>query len=67
MKTQEWAKLIADKKSLVTIIFGQCNDATRTEIALGTNYEAHCDAGDLISFLKRLRTVCYESDDGGLL
>ena len=31
IKTQEWAKLNADKKSLMNIIFGQCNDATRTE------------------------------------
>ena len=39
LKLQEWSKLTADKKSLITIIFGQCNDTTRTEIALGTNYK----------------------------
>ena len=36
-KTQKWAKLTANKKSLITIIFGQQDDATRTKIALGTN------------------------------
>ena len=45
-----WSKLVSDKKSLITIIFGQCNDATRTKIA----------------FLTRLRTICYKSDDGDL-
>ena len=58
IKKQEWAKLTANKKSLITIIFGQCNDAIRTEISLGTNYKADCDNGNLINFLKRLRTVC---------
>ena len=66
IKSQEWAKLISDKKSLITIIFGQCNDATRTKIAHGTTYEAECDNRNLINFLTRLRTICYKSDDGGL-
>ena len=37
IKSQEWAKLISDKKSLITIIFGQCDGATRTKIVLSTN------------------------------
>ena len=28
MKLQEWNKLIADKKSVITIILNQCNNAT---------------------------------------
>ena len=51
---------------LITVIFGQCDDATRTKIALGTNCKTDCDDGNLINFLKRLRTVCYKSDNGGL-
>ena len=34
LKLQEQAKLITNKKSLMTIIFGQCDDPTRTVIAL---------------------------------
>ena len=66
LKLQEWSKLTADKKSLITIIFGQCDDATRTEIALGTNYKKDCEDGNLINFLTRLQTVCYGSEDRGL-
>ena len=51
IKSQEWAKLTADKKSLITIIFGQYNDSTRTKLALGTTYKANCDTGNLINFL----------------
>ena len=34
LKLQEWYKLLADKRSLMTIIYGQCDEATRTKIAL---------------------------------
>ena len=50
----------------MTIIFGQCDDATRTEIALGPTYETDYEGGELINFLTRLRTVCFGSNDGGL-
>ena len=66
LKLQEWSKLIADKKSLMTIIYGQCDDATRTEIALGDCYKAICTDGELINFLALVRKVCYGSNDGGL-
>ena len=66
LKLQEWSKLTADKKSLMTIIFGQCDDATRTEIALGTNYKTIREDGELINFLAILRTVCCGNDNGGL-
>ena len=48
----------------MTIIYGQCDDATRTEIALGPN-ETVCANGELINFLAILQTVCYGSNDGG--
>ena len=66
LKLQEWSKLNSDKKSLVTIIYEQCDDPTRTEISLGTNYEIVCADGELINFLTILQIVCYKSDDGGL-
>ena len=51
---------------LITIFFGQCNDAKITKITLGTSYVVDCDARNLINFLTILRTVCYEINDGGL-
>ena len=66
LKLQEWSKLIADKQSLMTIICGQCNNATRTEIALGANYKTNCENGELINFLTILQIVCYGSNNGGL-
>ena len=35
IQMREWYKLTADKKALMTIIYGQCDDATRTEISIG--------------------------------
>ena len=59
-------KFVANKKALITIIFRQYDKATKTKIALGTNYEADCQAGRLINFLNQLHTVCFGSDDGCL-
>ena len=56
-KSQEYAKFLADKKVLITIFFGQCDESTKTEIALGATYAADRQAGSLIAFIKRLRTV----------
>ena len=50
----------------MTIIFGQCNEATKTIITLGATYNADCQARSLIKFLKRGYTVCFRSDDRGL-
>ena len=50
----------------MTIIYGQCDDATRTKIALSTNYETICADAELINFLAILQTVCYRSDNRGL-
>ena len=48
------------------IITGQCNEATKTKIAIGVAYTADRKAGRLIEFLKQLRIVCFGNDDGGL-
>ena len=48
------------------ILFRQCDEATKTKIVLGATYAADRQAGRLIAFIGRLRTVCFGSDDGGL-
>ena len=50
----------------MTIIFRQCNKATKTKISFRATYNADCQAGNIIEFLKRVRTVCFRSDNGGL-
>ena len=65
-KSQEYTKFLADKKSLFTILFGQCDEATQTEITLGANYTEDRDAGRLLAFIEQTRTVCFGGDDGGL-
>ena len=50
----------------MTIIFGQCDKTTKTEIVLGANYNTDCQAGNLIKFLNQVCTVCFRSDDRGL-
>ena len=37
IKYPEYAKFLADKNALITIIFRQYNEATKTKISLGTN------------------------------
>ena len=37
-KSQEYNKFHADKESLITILYRQCNEATQTKIALGDTY-----------------------------
>ena len=39
-KDQEYAKFLADKKALITIIFEQCDEATKTKIDVGSTYAA---------------------------
>ena len=50
-KSLEYAKFLADKKALTTLIFGQCNEATKTKIALGTTYTVDRKEGNLINFI----------------
>ena len=59
-------KFLIDRKDLITIIFGQYDETTKTKVALGATYTANCRAGRLIDFVERLRTICFSSDDGGL-
>ena len=65
-KSQEYTKILADMKALITIIFDQCDEATKIKITLGETYAADRQARNLIKFINRLRTVCFGSDDGGL-
>ena len=67
IKSQEYCKFLADKKALITIIFGQCDKARKTKLTLGTTYTADHQAARLIKFLERLHTVCFSSDDGCLI
>ena len=50
LKLQEWYKLLADKRSLITIIYGQCDDTTRPEISIGACHTAIRDDTELINF-----------------
>ena len=50
----------------MTILFGQCDEATQTEIALGDNYTEDRDEGRLLAFIQRLRAICFGGNDGGL-
>ena len=64
--SQEYSKFLADKKSLIRILFGQCDEATHTKIAFGENYTEDRDARRLLAFIEQMRTVCFGGDDGGL-
>ena len=66
LKTQEYAKFLIDKKALIIIIFGQCNEATKTEISLGATYAGDRAAGNLINSIDRLRINFFGGDDSGL-
>ena len=65
-KSQEYTKFLANKKALITIIFGKFDEATKTKIPLGATYAADRQAGRLVEFTKQLCTVFFDSDDGGL-
>ena len=66
IKSQEYSKFLADKKALITIIFRQCDKATKTKVALGTKYTADHQAGRLVKFLNQLRTICFGSNEDGV-
>ena len=66
LELQEWYNLTADKKALMTIVYGQCDDATRTKISIGARYKDICDNAEIINFLVLVRKVCFGSNDGGL-
>ena len=66
IKSQKYSKFLADKKASTTIIFGQCEEATKTKIALVATYTANRQAGRLIEFLNQLCTICFSNDNYGL-
>ena len=66
IKSQEYSKFLQDKKSLITILFGQCDEATQTEIALGDNYTEDRNEGRLLAFIEQLRAICFGGNNGGL-
>lgn len=65
-KSQEHTKFLAYKKALIAIIFGKCNVATTTKIALGATNAAGRQAENLIKFIKQLDSVCFGGDDDSL-
>ena len=52
IKPQEYCKFLQDKKSVCTILYEQCDEATKTKIALGDNYAEDHDAGRLLAFIE---------------
>ena len=66
IKAQEFSKFITNKKTLIIIIFGQWDKATKIEIAVRTNYNTDYQEGNLTKFLNWVRTICFGSNDGGL-
>ena len=50
----------------MTIIYGQCDEATKTKIACGRTSPADCQDKNFMKFLQRVCIVCFGSNDGGL-
>ena len=59
IKSQEYSKFLQDKNSSITILYGQCNEATQTEIALRDNYAEDRNEGRLLVFIDQLRAISY--------
>ena len=51
-KSQEYSKFVKDKKSLCTILYEQCDEATQTEIAFGDIYTEDRDEERLLAFIE---------------
>ena len=66
-KSQEYTKFLADKKSVILILFGQRDEATQTKIALRINYTEDRDEGRLLAFIEQLRSICFSNNDGGYM
>ena len=65
-KSQEYSKFLQYKKSLIIILFGQCDEATQTEIALGDNYTEDRNEGRLLAFIEQLRSICFGGNNSSL-
>ena len=59
LKSQEYSKFLQDKKSLITILYGQCDEATQTEISLGNSYTDNRDEGRLLASIELLHAICF--------
>ena len=62
-KSQEYTKFLADKKSLIKTLFGQCDKSIQTKITLRANYTEDRDAWRLLAYIEGMRTVRFDSDD----
>ena len=65
-KQLDWHKYTANKKVVLTLVFGQCNEAILTKYALGTIYEVNHKVGNLVNFFQQLRFICYQNNNSGL-
>ena len=61
LKQAEWNKMVANKKSVMTLICGQCDETTLTELALGPIYKVNHNNGNLANFYYQLRFICYKN------
>ena len=50
----------------MTLVSGQCDNATLTKLALRTTYEVNLNKEIIINFLNRIKVVCYKCNDGSL-
>ena len=50
----------------MTIIYRQCDGATRTKIALEATYKVNFQVGNIMNFLEQVHIVCFGSNNGGL-
>ena len=66
LKSQEYSKFLQDIKSLITILYGQCDEATQTEIALEDSYTDDRNEERLLAFVDWLCAICFGGNDGGL-
>ena len=63
VKSQEWDKLIANKKYVIKIILDLCNEETKADIAINLSYKKNMKTGDLIKFFMQMRKICDNAKD----
>ena len=50
-KSLEYTQFLVEKSSIHNLIFGQCDEATKTKIPLGETYAVDCKEVKLINFI----------------
>ena len=65
-KFQQYSQFLQDKKSLITILYRQYDEATQFKIALKDNYTEDRDEGRLLAFIERPRILCFGGGNNGL-